>query len=444
MKKITILFILCCSMFTYGKKNDLYLFHLDYPGLGEVNFYMDFEIKEGKEFIAYTNDKTVYKMIPFYQKTYLRFFGKGKKRGAAIRIINGKIEQEHYKGEVTSVLGRFEFKARSIGDQIKGTLSNKEVMLYFTAEKVGQKRALMDYNELYRKIESELKQKIYNPEILKRKDWNSFLKNLKTSLFQADDDLDALLPFFYLVSKVKTSHLYLTKTNPLSQIKGEKDQNYEYKQLNENVSELKVFQFSLKDYEDIQRLIKDIHTPYLIIDLSSCSGGDFSSLLLASSFINEEYLVGYFLGNKYYAQRQEIPTLATLQSIQPFIRGDLDDFYANIDDKGILVGKVIPSRVKYNGKIIVLTSSGTASAAEPLVYFLKQYKLATIIGENTAGQMLSAKSSNILKNWYLTLPIADYFTIDNVNLDQVGVKPDIEVESAKALEKAMEIIGRKE
>ena len=39
------------------------------------------------------------------------------------------------------------------------------------------------------------------------------------------------------------------------------------------------------------------------------------------------------------------------------------------------------------------------------------------------------------------LPIADFYTTDGVRLDQRGVFPNIDVESEKALEKALEIIN---
>lgn len=439
-KKIAMLLTIYFTVCAYGKEEELYLLNLNYPGLGNVCFYMNFEIKDNDRFLAYTNDKAVYNMIPFYQKTYLKLFGEGKKRGAAMRILNGEMDKKEWRGDVKSVFGEFLFKAKKIEGGLKGTLSNQKIVLDFTAKKVESKKTLMNYNELYDKITTELNRNVFNPRILAREDWKSFLNNLKKALFQAEDDLDVLLSYFYLSSKVKTSHLYLTKIDPLLRNNVVNTRSYEYKQLEEDIGELKITQFSLDDYKEIHDLIHEIKVPYLVVDLTSCLGGDFSSLLFASNFVDKEYLVGFFLGNKYYEKNEKIPDFTTIKGIKPFTKGDLDDFYARIDNEGILVGKVIPSEKKFEGKVFILTSSNTASAAEPLVYFIKQNELGTIVGEKTAGQMLSARSFKLSDNWYLTLPVADYFTMDNINLDQVGVKPHIEVENNQALEEVMTII----
>jgi C-terminal processing protease CtpA/Prc len=74
---------------------------------------------------------------------------------------------------------------------------------------------------------------------------------------------------------------------------------------------------------------------------------------------------------------------------------------------------------------------------------MKSHKLATIVGEKTAGAMLSATPFTLTDNYTLILPIADYYTADKLRLDQVGVEPDIEVASDKALEHVIGLINLK-
>jgi C-terminal processing protease CtpA/Prc len=80
------------------------------------------------------------------------------------------------------------------------------------------------------------------------------------------------------------------------------------------------------------------------------------------------------------------------------------------------------------------------SAAEPFVFFMKSNKIAEIIGTNTAGKMLAARSFNFRKDWFLTLPVADYYAFKNIHLEQTGVSTDIEVPSDSALNNTLELI----
>lgn len=89
----------------------------------------------------------------------------------------------------------------------------------------------------------------------------------------------------------------------------------------------------------------------------------------------------------------------------------------------------------------MLTSGKTASTCEPIVYALKKHQLATIVGQTTAGAMLSAAFFQVYGKYYLFLPIADYYTSDGKRLDQVGVEPDIPVEAESALDVAKQLLA---
>jgi len=77
-----------------------------------------------------------------------------------------------------------------------------------------------------------------------------------------------------------------------------------------------------------------------------------------------------------------------------------------------------------------------------LVDFLKVNNLATIIGEKTAGKMLSAKSFSIDENYELYLPIANYYTAQNFWIEQNGVEPNIAVKSENALDRVLEMTSK--
>ena len=99
-----------------------------------------------------------------------------------------------------------------------------------------------------------------------------------------------------------------------------------------------------------------------------------------------------------------------------------------------------PSNPVFTGKLYILTNGNTASTCEPIAYALKSTKKATIIGERTRGAMLSASPFVVSGKYLLMLPVGDFYTHDGVRLDKAGVAPDVEVKSADALTKALELI----
>ena len=179
----------------------------------------------------------------------------------------------------------------------------------------------------------------------------------------------------------------------------------------------------------------------MIIDLRGCGGGDYSSMTLSSYFIKKSLNAGFFVGNKYFNNNEILPSNEFLKNKSPYTGNSLREFLDEIINTGLLIGKVEPDKnLNYNGNVIVLIDKFSASATEPIVYFLKQNNLATIIGEKTAGQMLSSTVIDVKDGWTLLIPIADYYTSDRYRIENNGVKPNIKIKSEDALEYSIQMI----
>jgi carboxyl-terminal processing protease len=81
--------------------------------------------------------------------------------------------------------------------------------------------------------------------------------------------------------------------------------------------------------------------------------------------------------------------------------------------------------------IVVLTNSGTASAAELLAGSLQYEKRATIIGERTNGKGFIYTFIPLSEGYILTLPIARIRLLSGRDLLTQGVEPDILVKNEK-------------
>jgi carboxyl-terminal processing protease len=81
----------------------------------------------------------------------------------------------------------------------------------------------------------------------------------------------------------------------------------------------------------------------------------------------------------------------------------------------------------YTKPLVVLINHGSRSAKEVFSYLIKKSKRATLIGTNTAGNVLGTFPARINDWSYIEIPMVE-FPVDGVRLEKVGVAPDIKVE----------------
>ncbi len=82
----------------------------------------------------------------------------------------------------------------------------------------------------------------------------------------------------------------------------------------------------------------------------------------------------------------------------------------------------------YQGNVVLLVDRHTASAAEMVTIFAKENKLATIVGEKTAGRLLSATSVKVGHGFRLALPTGAYYTWNGTALEGSPIEPDVVIE----------------
>jgi C-terminal processing protease CtpA/Prc len=73
----------------------------------------------------------------------------------------------------------------------------------------------------------------------------------------------------------------------------------------------------------------------------------------------------------------------------------------------------------------LLVDRYTASAAEMVTIFAKENRLATIVGEKTAGRLLSATSVKVGHGFRLALPTGAYYTWKGTALEGSPIEPDV-------------------
>ena len=94
---------------------------------------------------------------------------------------------------------------------------------------------------------------------------------------------------------------------------------------------------------------------------------------------------------------------------------------------------IVPVKKPFSGKVYILADSRTSKTAEVLIYILKNKKIATIIGQKTAGAMMLAERITINNEYDIYLPVSEYYTAEGRSLNKIGIEPDIKVPSQDAL-----------
>jgi C-terminal processing protease CtpA/Prc len=97
-------------------------------------------------------------------------------------------------------------------------------------------------------------------------------------------------------------------------------------------------------------------------------------------------------------------------------------------DKSILVVTEGLGPQKFHDRVVILVNEHTASAGEMLAAFAEENNLATIVGVNTAGRLLSGSTFRAGEGYIVGLPVAAYLTWDGRLIEGKGVTPSALVE----------------
>ncbi len=196
----------------------------------------------------------------------------------------------------------------------------------------------------------------------------------------------------------------------------------------------------LDTIEEIDAAFAEIakrETLALIIDLRENGGGAFAVRPLVSHLLSKPFDAGSFVSQPWNAVHNRAPDRADIEAVEPWQGWSIKAFWADVQSDPVTRISFSPKEPAFDGPVYVLTSKRTASAAELATDALKSANRAIIIGENTAGEMLSQKIYDVPGGFHLSLPVADYYSVVNGRIEGVGIKPDIETDAADALDVAL-------
>lgn len=169
----------------------------------------------------------------------------------------------------------------------------------------------------------------------------------------------------------------------------------------------------------------------LIIDLRGNTGGGAGALRLMSLLNPGRTPVGFAAGRK-WAKRDldfaklSFPRLNRIPAGKAALWLLALRFIPTLINKSPVVMETEGLGPKaYHGHVALLIDRHTASAAEMVAVFAKENRLAKLIGEPTAGRLLSATSLKVGYGYRLAFPTGAYRTWNGTNVEGSPIQPDV-------------------
>jgi hypothetical protein len=179
----------------------------------------------------------------------------------------------------------------------------------------------------------------------------------------------------------------------------------------------------------------------LIIDLRNNDGGTFAGVPLIGHLIKEPLDVGMFVSKKWWENKTAEPNKNDIQTLSPWEGWSIEAFWKDIQEHPLTRIQFKPMLPYFDGHVYLLSSKKTASAAEFTTDAMAQLENVTIIGEKTAGEMLSQKMFDLPYGLQLSLPIADYYSTRIGRIEGFGVEPDVAIDQNFAKKLAMSLMN---
>jgi carboxyl-terminal processing protease len=165
----------------------------------------------------------------------------------------------------------------------------------------------------------------------------------------------------------------------------------------------------------------------LIIDLRGNLGGGLGFARLCSYLCPDKRPIGFSLTSKRLRRGYQLNELEHV--MYPKNRLQLAERLTRFafKDKSIFLLTQGLGRQPFHGRTSIVVNEWTNSAAEMVVAFATENRLATVVGEKTAGNVLGAISMKVGSGYFLRLPVFGWHTASGPSLEGVGVQPTVRV-----------------
>lgn len=416
---------------------------LDFGGGTVFTTFLDLTVGDGQ--FSITSPRNADVRIMGSKARLGRMLGKSPKKGIIMTIAGTERSDSLFGETKIPMIGKLRFRGAVTNNVLSGEFLNSDSVPIGTLRGAATTAYKIEYKQLHSKLLKTVQDNIYSASVVQTRDWARFGKRVEKLCNEAHDDVELYFGFNILTQKLPFTHLtmLIAQDAPEDEEPVRTTKSVVFEEKSSVTAYLQIRNFSTSKDELAEILPKIVGNPAyknLIIDLRDNGGGGIDAAFeLAKYIVTDDMEVGYFPTNKLAYSGYQPGLFSTLPELQPRSTQEFGEELRQSPGARLIFRK--PTNPVFTGNLYVLTNGMTGSTCEPMVYALKNRKKATIIGEKTYGGMLAASPFVVSGKYMLMLPVADFYTYDGVRLDKVGVSPDIEVKSDKALNKALDVIS---
>ena len=333
------------------------------------------------------------------------------------------------------------------GDSFSSTVNHWLLGGDIHGQEVPQSKGrIRDYQPILTAFDRVVDERIFDPKTLKDEAFANFRQRLDTITNLAQNDFDMTLGFHFAWNNEPFSHFQIRRSVATSQEMFESfDQmlmGYEaaHVRFEDDLAILRVDTMmgldTIKQIQAAYGKIQDQGSKRLIIDLRGNGGGAFAVKPLVEHIIDEPIESGYFLSRPWFTHHTDLPSATTLEQTAAWEGWSIGRFWQDVQRQGVMKLRFEPAEPHFKGPVFVLVDSYSASATELAADAFRISGKATIVGERTAGEMLSQSFFDLVDGYILSLPVADYYSMEYGRIEGTGVPVDIQCASEQALDHA--------
>lgn len=338
-----------------------------------------------------------------------------------------------YNGKIDYPDRIFTLKAKTWKNKFYGLLTdNKNRTSILTGEQVNSDKPLKDYPALINHSFSLIEKYFWNANILKSSDWLNYKSNINDLKANIADDYELAMKMMWLGKKLTHIPHEIRKINKKDK-ESQQNKSYSLKIISEKKAFLNLSNLP-EDKEETNQLFKEIqrnNIEILILDARFVRRNMAlnSAILLANHLTSQPSGWGVFLTRKWLETENAIPNQSTSESLlkNPLELSNIRNSILN--EKGFYL-RPEPALPIYKGKIYLLIDKGTSNVAEAFAIYLKNEKIATLVGQKTAGSPVLNEIIEIDKQYQISIPFAQFYDKNGKIYQGIGVEPDIVAEDA--------------
>jgi hypothetical protein len=338
------------------------------------------------------------------------------------------------------------------GDQLKGSVEGGAFAGSVSGTRVTEAGPIRDYVAVLDDFHDVVATKIFAPRYLQADGYRLFRERFDEIAALATDDLDLLLGFHIAWQNDPFSHFQLKRSHRSAEEMFSFFDSYRVGfeaatvEFDGDTAILRVRTMmgadTIEQIEAAYDRIAARGASNLVIDLRGNEGGAFAVKPLVEHVIDEPLEAGYFLSQVWNRDHDTEPTREEALAAPQWSGWSIVSFWKAVQQRDILRVRFSPTEPNFDGNVFVLVDERTASAAEFAADALRSSGVATLVGERTAGEMLSQSMFDVVDGFVVSLPVADYYSLQNGRIEGQGVAVDVEAGSENALDVALKLVGQ--